>query len=278
MSKVTVGIENGAPIELHYEDVGSGKPVVLIHGWPLSGRSWEKQVPALVDAGYRVITYDRRGFGQSSQPWNGYEYNTLASDLHKLLVHLDLHDVTLVGFSMGGGEVARYIGNYGTDRVSNAVLAGAVPPYLYKSADNPDGGFDDTAIKSLQKGVKADRLSFLDTFTTSFFASGERTDLVSEAFRLHNRDIAAFASPKGTLDCIAAFSQTDFRDDLDKFDLPTLILHGDADAIVPVEFSGQKAHERIPNSKLVVIKDGPHGFNVTHAEEFNTELIQFLKR
>lgn len=276
MSNITVGYENGAPIELHYEDVGFGKPVVLIHGWPLSGRSWEKQVPALVKAGYRVITYDRRGFGRSSQPWNGYEYNTFAADLHKLLEHLDIYDVTLVGFSMGGGEVARYIGNYGSDRVSKAVLAGAVPPYLYKTTDNPDGGFDDIAIKGLQDGVKGDRLSFLDTFTTSFFTSGDRTNLVSQEFRLFNRDIAAFASPKGTLDCIAAFSQTDFRGDLDKFDLPTLILHGDADAIVPIEISGQKAYERIPNSQLVVIKGGPHGFNVTHAEEFNTALIQFL--
>lgn len=276
MSYVTVGNENNAPIQLHFEDVGSGKPVVLIHGWPLSGRSWEKQVPALVEAGYRVITYDRRGFGQSSQPWNGYEYDTFAADLHKLLVHLDLHDVTLVGFSMGGGEVARYIGTYGTERVSKAVFAGAVPPYLYKSADHPDGGFDDAAIKGLQDGVKEDRIAFLDNFTTSFFAAGDRTDLVSEAFRIYNRDIAAFASPKGTLDCISAFSKTDFRGDLAKFDLPTLILHGDADAIVPLEISGQKAHEQIAGSELVVIKGGPHGFNATHAEEFNAALIKFL--
>lgn len=277
MAKVTVGQENGIAIELHYEDVGTGKPVVLIHGWPLSGRSWEKQVPALVEAGYRVITYDRRGFGQSSQPWNGYEYDTLAADLHTLIQHLDLHDVTLVGFSMGGGEVARYIGTYGTDRVSKAVLAGAIPPYLYKSSDNPDGGFDDETIQGFQDGVKADRLAFLDEFTTNFFASGDRTDLVNEAFRLHNRDIAAFASPKGTLDCISAFSYTDFREDLEKFKLPTLILHGDSDAIVPVEISGQKAHERIPGSQFVVIEGGPHGFNATHAKEFNDALLEFLK-
>ncbi|MEI2406053.1 alpha/beta fold hydrolase [Niallia taxi] len=277
MSKLVVGYENGAPIELHIEDVGAGKPVVLIHGWPLSGRSWEKQVPVLVEAGYRVITYDRRGFGQSSQPWNGYEYDTFAADLHKILEHLDLSNVTLVGFSMGGGEVSRYIGTYGTDRVSSAVLAGAVPPYLYKTGDNPDGGFDDETIKGLQDGVKADRIAFLDNFTTNFFASGDRTDLVSEEFRLYNRDIAAFASPKATHDCIAAFSKTDFRADLDKFDVPTLVIHGDADAIVPLEVSGQKAHERIAKSSLVVIKGGSHGFNVTHAEEFNTELVQFIK-
>lgn len=277
MAKVIVGNESGIGIELHYEDIGSGKPIVLIHGWPLSGRSWEKQVPALVEAGYRVITYDRRGFGQSSQPWNGYEYDTFAADLHKLIVHLDLSDVTLVGFSMGGGEVSRYIGTYGTKRVSKAVLAGAIPPYLYKSEDNPDGGFDDVTIKGFQEGVKADRLAFLDAFTTNFFASEGRTDLVSEAFRLYNLNIAAAASPKGTLDCISAFSYTDFRGDLEKFNIPTLILHGDADAIVPVEVSGQKAHERIAGSKLVVIKGGPHGFNATHAEEFNDALLQFLE-
>lgn len=276
MSKLNVGFENGAPIDIHIEDVGTGKPVVLIHGWPLSGKSWEKQVPALVEAGYRVIMYDRRGFGQSSQPWNGYEYDTFAADLHKILEHLDLHDVTLVGFSMGGGEVARYIGTYGTERVAKAVLAGAVPPYLYKTDDNPDGGFDDATISGLQDGVKADRIAFLNDFTTNFFAAGDSTDLVSEAFRLYNRDIAAFASPKGTLDCIAAFSKTDFRSDLEKFNVPTLIIHGDADAIVPLEVSGQKAHERIPNSQLVVIKGGPHGLNATHADEFNTALVQFL--
>lgn len=277
MGNITVGNENGTPIQLHYEDLGLGKPVVLIHGWPLSGRSWEKQVPALVEAGYRVITYDRRGFGKSSQPWQGYDYDTFAADLHELLLYLDLRDVTLVGFSMGGGEVARYIGTYGTERVSKAVLAGAIPPYLYKSADNPDGGFDDAAIRGFQEGVKADRLSFLDAFMTTFFASGDRTDLVSEAFRLYNRDIAAFASPKGTLECISAFGYTDFRGDLAKFNVPTLIIHGDADAIVPIEISGQKAHEKIAGSQLVVIKGGPHGLNATHAGEFNGALLQFLK-
>ncbi|MOA05112.1 Arylesterase [compost metagenome] len=185
--------------------------------------------------------------------------------------------MTLVGFSMGGGEVARYIGTYGTERVSRAVLAGAIPPYLYKSADNPDGGFDDATIRGFQDGVRADRLAFLDNFTTGFFASGDRTNLVSEAFRLYNRDIAAFASPKGTLDCISAFSYTDFRGDLAKFDVPTLIIHGDADAIVPIEISGQKAHEHIAGSQLVVIEGGPHGLNATHAEEFNEALLQFLK-
>lgn len=277
MAKITVGIENQAPIEIYYEDHGTGKPVVLIHGWPLSGRSWEYQVPALVEAGYRVITYDRRGFGQSSQPWEGYEYDTFTSDLHQLLEQLELQNVTLVGFSMGGGEVARYIGKYGTNRIEKAVFAGAVPPYLYKSADHPEGVLDDVAIQEFENGVKSDRLAFLDEFMKGFFAAGDRTDLVSEPFRLYNRDIAAGASPKGTLDCIAAFSKTDFRGDLAKINIPTLVIHGDSDATVPYEYSGKLTHEAIPNSKVVLIKGGPHGLNATHTKEFNEALLSFLK-
>ncbi|GAC1547340.1 MAG: bromoperoxidase [Herpetosiphon sp.] len=276
MTKLTTGTENGRPVELYYEDHGSGKPVVLIHGWPLSGRSWEHQVPALINAGHRVITYDRRGFGWSSQPWNGYDYDTFAADLHKLIEHLDLHDATLVGFSMGGGEVARYIGTYGTARVSRAVLAAAVPPFLYKSSDNPDGALDDATIAQFKQGVLSDRLAFLDTFTKGFFTAGSKSDLVSEAARIYNRDIAAFASPKGTLDCITAFGSTDFRGDLAKMKLPTLVIHGDSDGIVPFEASGKRSHAAIAGSRLVLIKGGPHGINATHAEEFNAALIDFL--
>src|SRR3990172_7211640 len=261
MAKLTVGKENDAPINLYYEDHGTGKPVVLIHGWPLSGRSWECQVPALIDAGYRVITYDRRGFGWSSQPWGGYDYDTFAADLNTVMGRLDLREATLVGFSMGGGEVARYVSTYGTNRVNKAVLAAAVPPYLYKASDNPHGGLDDATIVMFQEGVKRDRLAFLDQFTKNFFAAGSRTDLISEAARLYHCDMAAFASPKGTLDCIAAFSYTDFRGDLAKMHLPTLILHGDADAIVPFEVSGKRSHDLIPGSKLVLLRGGPHGLN-----------------
>jgi non-heme chloroperoxidase len=278
MAKLTVGNENNSSIELYYEDRGAGKPVVLIHGWPLSGRSWEKQVPALIDAGYRVIVYDRRGFGWSSQPWSGYDYDTLAADLHTLIEHLDLQQATLVGFSMGGGEVARYIGTYGTARISKAVFAAAVPPYLYKSSDNPDGGIDDATIAQFQEGVKTDRLAFLEAFTKNFFAAGDRTDLISEPQRIYNRDIAAFASPKGTLDCITSFGRTDFRGDLAKIQVPTLIIHGDSDAIVPFEISGKRSHESISSSELALIKGGPHGLNATHAEEFNKALIDFLNR
>src|SRR5687767_2377754 len=198
MPKLTVGTENDAPVELYYEDHGAGKPVVLIHGWPLSGRSWEHQVSALVGAGRRVITYDRRGFGWSSQPWEGYDYDTFAADLDALLRKLDLRDTTLVGFSMGGGEVARYVGRFGTDRVSKAVFAAAVTPYLFRSKDNPDGGLDDAGIAGFEAGVRGDRIAFLDQFTTTFFSVGNELK-VSDAYRAYTRDIAAFASPKGTL-------------------------------------------------------------------------------
>ncbi len=275
MAKLTVGAENDSPVELYYEDHGSGKPVVLVHGWPLSGRSWESQVGALVEAGHRVITYDRRGFGWSSQPWEGYDYDTFAADLDALLVHLDLRDVTLVGFSMGGGEVVRYIGTYGTDRIAQAVLASAVPPFLYKSEDNPDGGLDDATIAGFQDGVKRDRIAFLDEFTTGFFsARGELK--VSEAQRVYARDIAAFASPKGTVDCIAAFGHTDFRADVATVTVPTLVIHGDSDAIVPFEVSGKRSAELISGAQLVVIEGGPHGINASHPDQFNRALLDFL--
>jgi len=277
MPRVQVGTENGAPVELHYTDQGSGSPVVLIHGWPLSGRSWEKQVPALIEAGHRVVTYDRRGFGDSSQPWSGYDYDTFAADLDMLLTQLDLSDVTLVGFSMGGGEVARYIGRYGTGRIARAVFAAAVPPYLYKTDDNPDGGLDDATIEQFLGGVTGDRIAFLDGFTTTFFAAGDRIDLISEPSRVYHREIAEFASPKGTLECIKAFGYTDFRDDIAKIDVPTLVIHGDSDAIVPFEVSGKRTHESIEGSTLALIEGGPHGLNATHPEEFNRALLDFLR-
>ncbi|MBK5247961.1 MAG: alpha/beta hydrolase [Actinomycetales bacterium] len=273
MAKLTTG--TAFPIEISYTDHGQGRPVVLIHGWPLSGRSWENQVPALVDAGCRVVTYDRRGFGDSSQPWTGYDYDTMTADLDALLTHLDLRDVTLVGFSMGGGEVVRYIGRYGTDRVAKAVLASAVPPYLYKSDDNPEGGLDDATIAQFEDGVKSDRLAFLDGFTKDFFAADGK-GLVSEAQRLYALAIAALASPKATLDCIGAFARTDFRADLEKVTVPTLVIHGDSDAIVPFEVSGKRSAESIPGSTLHVIEGGPHGVNASHAEEWNRVVLEFL--
>ncbi|MCO7222143.1 alpha/beta fold hydrolase [Klenkia sp. PcliD-1-E] len=278
MPRVTVGTENSAPIELYYEDHGTGRPVVLIHGWPLSGRSWEAQVPALVEAGHRVVTYDRRGFGESDKPFDGYDYDTFAADLDALLTHLELTDVTLVGFSMGGGEVVRYISRYGTDRIHSAVLAAAVPPYLYKSDDNPDGGLDDATIEAFQDGVRTDRPAFLEDFTENFFAAGEKKDLVSGAQKAFARQIANTASPKGTLDCITAFGRTDFRDDVAKVTVPTLVIHGDSDGVVPIDVSGKRSAEAIEGAELVVVEGGPHGINASHPQEFNAALLQFLAK
>ncbi|MGC4114534.1 MAG: alpha/beta hydrolase [Myxococcales bacterium] len=249
MAKLTVGVENDIPIELHYDVWGSGKPVVLIHGWPLSSRSWEAQVPALIGAGYQVVSYDRRGFGWSSQPWSGYDYETFTADLDQLITKLDLHGATLVGFSMGGGEVARYVGKVGTSRIAKVVFASAVAPCLYKTAQNPEGVMDDAAIDQLQGSVRTDRMSFLNGFTRSFFSAGDQL-AVSEAQRLYAAEIAMFASPKGTVDCISAFARTDFREDLKKINLPALVIHGDSDAIVPLAASGQRTAASIPYCEL----------------------------
>ena len=280
MALLTVGRENSADVELYYEDHGTGSPVVLIHGWPLSGRSWEKQVPALVGAGHRVVTYDRRGFGKSSQPFSGYDYDTFAADLDALLTALDLTDVALVGFSMGGGEVVRYLSRYGSARVSRAVLAAAVPPYLFKSDDNPDGGVDDALAASFADGITGDRIAFLDGFLEQFFSSGKTLlgsgTLVSDELREYHLDIASAASPKGTLDCTVAFAKTDFRPDVAAVTVPTLVLHGDSDQVVPFEVSGKRSHEMIAGSQLVVVEGGPHGFNATHPEQFNAALLAFL--
>jgi pimeloyl-ACP methyl ester carboxylesterase len=279
MPKCKVGNEGGAPVAVHYEDHGQGKPVVLIHGWPLSSRTWEPQELTLTEAGYRVIKYDRRGFGDSSRPWSGYDYDTMASDLNALMNHLDLQDATIVGFSMGGGEVARYISNHGTSRLAGAVLAAAVTPYLYKSDDNPGGGVDDETIATFEEAVRGDRAAFLEDFTKNFFTpQGGDESLVSGPLRHFARWQGSIASAKGTLDCIAAWSRTDFRDDLAKIDVPTLVIHGDADAIVPFEVSGKRSHEAIADSTLTVIEGGPHGINATHPDEFNTALLGFLGR
>ena len=276
MPYVTVAQQDDQPVDLYYEIQGAGKPVVLIHGWPLSGRAWEAQTLALVEAGYQVITYDRRGFGKSSQPWEGYDYDTLAQDLKALMDKLDLNDATLVGFSMGGGEVARYLSKFGSERISKAVLASAVTPYLFKADDNPEGALAEADIQGFVDGVTNDRIAFLNDFTKNFFTPMDGKLLVSKPMRLYNLDIASFASAKATLDCVKSFSYTDFRDDLKKFDVPTLVIHGDADQIVPFEASGQRSHDMIADSQLHVVEGGPHGINVTHAEEFNKVLIDFL--
>jgi len=275
MSYVTVGKENSGSIDLHYEDHGAGRPVVLIHGWPLSGKSWEKQVGPLVTAGYRVITYDRRGFGQSSQPWTGYDYDTLAADLHQVLTKLDLKDVALVGFSMGGGEVARYPAKFDAARVSRLAFFAAVPPYLLKANDNPDG-VDLSVFDSIRAGLAADRPAFLAGFLANFFnvdtLGGKR--ISDEAVRACWQ-VAVGASSKASYDCVAAW-YTDFRADLAGIMLPTLVVHGDEDRIVPAAISGRRTHALVAGSKYVEVKGAPHGLNWTHADEVNAALLEFL--
>lgn len=276
MPYVTVGTEKDQEIKLSYADYGVGKPVVLIHGWPLSHRMWEKQIAALTEANYRVIAYDRRGFGESFKPWGGYDYDSLANDLKVLLEELDLREVTLVGFSMGGGEVARYIGTYGTERISKAVLMSSVTPYFVKTDDNPNG-VDKAIFADMLAGLKHDRPGFLQNFVKLFVNwDKDGKDLLSQAAIDHNWDIAVWANPKATLDCVRAFSETDFRNDLAAFDIPTLILHGDADQIVPIEASGNRSHEIIRDSDMVVIVGGAHGLTYTQPEKVNQALLEFL--
>ncbi len=275
MPYVTVGKENSGNIDLYYEDHGAGQPVILIHGWPLSGRSWEKQTAALLGAGYRVITYDRRGFGQSSKPTSGYNYDTMAGDLQKLVIKLDLRDFVLVGFSMGGGEVARYLGKYGTKGVSKAVFISSIPPFLLKTADNPHG-VDGSVFDGIKQGIVADRPAFLMTFLSNFYnvdiLGGK---LVSDLLVRSNWMVAVGASPRGTLDCVSAWL-TDFRKDLPRIDVPTLVIHGDADRILPIDVTGKRTQQLVKGSKLAVMKDGPHGVLWTHAEQVNRELLEFL--
>lgn len=263
-------------INLSYEDSdGDGRPVVLIHGWPLSGASWGEQVPALIDAGYRAITYDRRGFGASDKPEGGYEYDTFAADLAGLIDGLDLVDAVVVGFSMGGGEVARYLATHGDDRVGAGVFAGAVPPYLLKTDDNPDGGLEDDDVEQMKEAARADRSGFLKDFLTNFFsANGEL--MVSTERVDHALALSESARDEAVVGCIDAFSRTDFRGDLSSISQPCLVIHGSTDAIVPFEVSGRRTAEALENGTLVVVDKGPHGFNVSHAEEFNSALLGFL--
>ena len=263
-------------ISLNYTDSGGdGRPVVLIHGWPLSGASWSEQVPALTGAGYRVITYDRRGFGDSDKPGSGYDYDSFAADLRGLLDGLDLRDATLVGFSMGGGEIARYIGSHGQDRLASVVFAAAVPPYLLKTDDNPEGGLGQEDVEGMQQAAREDREGFLDGFTTDFFSAGGELK-VTEAQRQEALTLAAQAEDQALVDCIAAFGTTDFRQDLESVTVPTLVIHGDGDGTVPFEVSGKRTAAAIAGSELHVVQDGPHGLNVSHAEEFNRTLLAFL--
>ena len=277
MPYVTVGKENSSKIDLYYENHGSGQPVVLIHGYPLSGASWEKQLPVLLNAGHRVITYDRRGFGNSSQPTTGYDYDTFAEDLHKLITHLELRKFALVGFSMGGGEVARYIGKYGSKGVSKAVILSGVPPFLLKTPDNPEG-LDQSVFDGLGKAIAADRYAFF----TEFFKNFYNTDLllnkrVSEQAVQASWNVAAGCSAAASLACVPTWHE-DFRKDLSKINVPTLVMHGDADRILPIAASGGRTAKLIKGARLVVVSGGPHCITWTHADEVNTELVNFLAK
>ena len=277
MPYITAGKENSGNIDLYYEDHGSGKPVLLIHGYPLSGTSWEKQIAVLLAAGHRVITYDRRGFGKSSQPTTGYDYDTFAEDLHKLVTQLELHDFALVGFSMGGGEVARYLGKYGSKGVSKAVFISAIPPFLLKTPDNPEG-VDGSVFEGIQKAIVADRYAFF----TEFFKNFYNTDLllgkrVSEQAVQANWNVAAGASATASLACVSTWHE-DFRNDLARVDVPTLVIHGDADRILPITASGLRTAKLIKGARLLVVKDGPHCITWTHAEQINGELVEFLRK
>ncbi|MDT4894488.1 MAG: non-heme chloroperoxidase [Pseudonocardiales bacterium] len=275
MSRVTVGTENGAPIEIHYEDHGSGQPVVLIHGYPLNGASWEKQERVLLQAGYRVITYDRRGFGLSSQPTVGYDYDTFAADLNALLDHLGLNDVVLVGFSMGTGEVTRYLGRYGSGRVSKAVLMGAIPPFLLKTDDNPEG-VDGSVFEGIKAAVVKDRPAYFKDFLDNFYnvdvLGGTR---ISEQAWQNSFIVAVGASPHAAHACVDTWL-TDFRDDLPKIDVPTLLVHGDADRILPYQATAARLPGLINDLTVVTVHDGPHNIAWTHPDEVNEALLGFL--
>jgi len=275
MATVRVGEENTTPIELHYEDMGSGQPVVLIHGFPLSGRSWEKQTTALLAAGYRVITYDRRGFGESSQPSVGYDYDTFAADLDTLMTTLDLRDAVLVGFSMGTGEVTRYLANFGSERVSRAALLGVVPPFLLQTDDNPEG-VDGSVFEGIIKAIKADRLAYLTGFFDAFYNLDELLGVrISDEVVRDSWNVAAGASAVGTVSCPPTWI-TDFRQDLPKNDVPTLVVHGDADRILPIDATARRLPDLIADCQLVEIPGAPHGMLWTHGAEVNEVLLRFI--
>lgn len=268
---------NPVAVQLHIEDSGgTGRPVVLIHGWPLSAQAWDPQVSVLRDAGYRVVAYDRRGFGRSDKPESGYGYDLLADDLQRVMEQCELQDVTLVGFSMGGGEVARYVGRHGESRLHSVVFAAAVPPYLMKTVDNPEGPRTPDKAQQSRQALQDNQASFFDLFTKNFF-SADGVLQVTEAQRAEALALCNQAAQHAALACMDSFNTTDFREDLKKVTVPTLVIHGDADAIVPLEGSGLRTHRAVPHSQLVKVAGAPHGLNVSHAPVFNDALLLFLR-
>jgi non-heme chloroperoxidase len=276
MPTVTVGQENNTDIEIYYEDHGAGQPVVLIHGYPLSGRAWDRQLPVLLDAGHRVVIYDRRGFGKSSQPVVGYDYDTFAADLHVLLEHLDLRDAVLVGHSMGTGEVTRYLGHYGSARVAKGVLVSPIPPYLLQAGDNPDG-LPQSLFDGFATAARADEPAWMKGFLDNFYNADKlRGTLVSDQAYEASWNIAVTASATATVACVATWA-TDFRDDLPKIDVPMLVVQGDADRVLPIDKTGRRLPGLIKDVQLVVIEGGPHAIAWTHADQVNTALLDFLR-
>jgi pimeloyl-ACP methyl ester carboxylesterase len=276
MPFVKVGTENSADIEIYYEDHGGGQPVVLIHGYPLSSRAWDKQVPVLLEAGHRVITYDRRGFGKSSQPASGYDYDTFAADLNILLEHLDLRDAVLAGHSMGTGEVTRYLGRYGSARAAKGVLVSPILPYLLQADDNPDGvprGLLDGFVQAARADTPAWMKGFLDTF---YNIDTLRGTLVSDQAWQASWNLAVTASATAAVACIGTWT-TDFRDDLPKIDVPVLVVQGDADQVLPIDKTGQRLPALIKDVELVVVEGAPHAIAWTHAGQVNTALLDFLR-
>lgn len=277
MPYINVGKENSGSIELYYKDWGSGQPVVFSHGWPLSSDSWESQMFFLASNGYRCIAHDRRGHGRSSQPWNGNEMDTYADDLAKLIEELDLKKAVLIGFSTGGGEVARYIGRHGTKRVAKAVLVSSVPPLMLKTNANP-GGLPVEVFDGLRAGSIANRSQlYKDVAAGPFFGFNRPGAKVSQGLIDSFWMQGMMGGHKNTYDCIKAFSETDFTEDLKKFDVPTLVIHGDDDQIVPIDAAGRASAKLVKNAKLVVYPGAPHGITDTHKDKLNADLLAFLK-
>nr|WP_321222568.1 alpha/beta hydrolase [uncultured Psychroserpens sp.] len=264
-------------VDIFYEDYGSGQPVILIHGWPLSRKSWEHQVWKLVEAGYRCISYDRRGFGISSSPWNNYDYSSLTSDLNQLIKQLELKDAVLVGFSMGGGEVVRYFTDFGNENISKAVLISSIIPLVKKKDDNPKG-VPENDLDGIKDALENDRVGFLKEFSKGFYNYEDNKDKVSMAQLDYDFIVASHASPRATIETAKAWMHTDFRPELKNVNVPTLIVHGDADGTVPIETSAEQAAKGIKDNTFEIIKNAPHGLNVTHKEELNSLLIDFLKK
>ncbi|MBD8042364.1 alpha/beta hydrolase [Arthrobacter sp. Sa2BUA2] len=278
MGQISVGTENSTSIDLYYEDHGSGQPVVLIHGYPLDGASWEKQTAALLDAGYRVITYDRRGFGKSSKPATGYDYDTFAADLDAVLTTLDLQDVVLAGFSMGTGEVGRYLGTYGSARIAKAAFLGSLEPYLLQTEDNPTG-VPQEVFDGLVEAVTADRYAFFTEFFKNFYNADDLlgTPRLSQEVINAGWNLAVSASPVAAVAAQPTWL-TDFRKDIPKIDVPVLIVHGTADNILPIDATGRQFAKAVPSADYVEIEGAPHGLLWTHAAEVNEALLKFLAK